>query len=78
MVFNISVGVAQIVAGVGFLVLMCAFIPSAGGATKELKWGPIKLTVYRPAVFTSGALLYGVGSIASGVLSLIVRLSTGA
>jgi hypothetical protein len=74
MIFDMSVGAAHIAAGVGLLVLMCAFIPTAGGPSKELKCGPIKLAIHRPAVFASGALLYGFGSIASGVLSLVVQL----
>jgi hypothetical protein len=72
--WNIFAGIAQMVSGFGLIVIVFAFLPSRGKDAKELNLGPIKLSIYRPAAFSSGALLFGVGLILVGSVSLIERV----
>ncbi len=72
--WTIFAGIAQVATGLGLLVILFAFLPGQAKPARELDFGAIKLRICRPLVFSFGALLFGVGAIASGSLSLIGRL----
>ena len=57
--------------GIGFIIIVLAFIPGGGRQVKEVDLRAVKLMIYRPLVFVCGALLAGLGFLISGVLSLI-------
>ena len=54
MVFQIAQGIAYILAGIGLIVLMCAFIPGDGRQVQEVDWRFVKFKPYRLVLFRFG------------------------
>jgi hypothetical protein len=70
----ILAGIAQIAIGIGLIAIVIGFIRGRGLEATEVDLRAIKLMIYRPLFFRAGALLAGVGLIASGIMALLQRL----